>query len=189
MLAKFRFWFLRTIRPILKSLGSIAGKYPGSLEMRHMNEALRHLKPGAVILTLKRGQLSNLLIPGHWSHAAIVISDNWVIEAVGKGVVKTRMKDFLLSKDEFLILHPTFATDAEMLLAVLQAQRLVGMPYDWEFEPNDQQWYCFELCWHAYNQAVPGNPFQRKQVFEILTVQSMDFLDKRVWDRKYQAKA
>ena len=44
------------------------------------------LKPGMILITKTRGELSNLFIPGSFTHAAIYIGSDYVCEAIGKGV-------------------------------------------------------------------------------------------------------
>lgn len=145
------------------------------------------IEPGAVILTVRRGEFGNILIPGYWSHGAICQDKNWVIESLGRGVVKTRLSDFLKSKDDFIILLPKFADMAQQLAAVNVANRLVGMPYDWEFEPNDQEFYCFELIWYAYNAVVEDSPFERVMYFGEETILGDDFIDSGLWQPVFRA--
>lgn len=177
---------LDVVKPILKGLGGILPvDNLGTITAQQSFEARRCIRPGTVILTLRYYEFGNWLIPGYWSHAAIALDSDWVVEAVGRGVVQTRMGDFLRSKDEILVVEPRFATNSQMARAAYEAKRLVGMPYDWDFEPNDSDFYCFEVCWHAYDKAVPRSPFRRSIYFGEKTVLGDDFLVETNWRRLY----
>lgn len=182
MLAKFRQLVVRSFRPIMTGFSSFQKKQKvGSITDLDIYQITKSVESGAVILSLGYGHIGNVLIPGHWSHAALVVDDEWVIEALGRGVVKTRLKDFLKTKDEICVMLPKFADISQQVDAVIEAEKLVGMPYDWEFEPNDEQFYCFELVWHAYDTVIEDCPFQRRKIFGVETILGDDFIESGLW--------
>ena len=111
--------------------------------------AISVLKPGDLILTHTSGEASNIALD-HWSHAGIYVP-GIVYEATTHGVVNSNLIYFLAKKDDFKILRPTFEFDYIDLASFLNSA--VGKPYDFEFEQNDQQYYCFELAAVAYMQS------------------------------------
>lgn len=116
-------------------------------------------EPGDILLTRKRLQASNLLIPGFWTHAALIKNSSTVIEATASGVHETRFRDFLLDKDFVEYLQPLFASPEEKKLAVARASEAIGRAYDWYFETDNKALYCAELIVVAYQSVNPGWQF------------------------------
>jgi len=131
-----------------------------------IEKALSVLKPGDLILTHVDGELSNIVL-SHWSHAGISNMGR-VYEATTKGVVASWFVYFLAHKDEFKILRPTFDFDHIGLVTFLESAK--GLPYDFEFETNDKQFYCFELAAVAYMQVsnVVINPSRTPAGYQYL---------------------
>lgn len=119
------------------------------------------LQPGDIFLTRIRGELTTLIIPGFFSHAAIYCPEGagdvneFVMEAEGPGVVRTDLVSFLLSKDYVVIRRPRLTEDQRILAAqYATAQR--GLPYDYNFKfsmSGQKAFYCSELVWWSYAQA------------------------------------
>jgi hypothetical protein len=126
---------------------------------KHYYKASEVLEPGDIFLTKIRGELTGLIIPGYWTHAAIYapiapgIVNEYVMEAEGPGVLQTDLVTFMLSKDALLILRPIQVPEHIREAAALLATRQLGMPYDYlmEFQLTEQKaFYCSELVWWAY---------------------------------------
>jgi hypothetical protein len=111
------------------------------------------LQPGMVILSHKKFELTNWFIRGHWTHAAIYITDNYVIEAVSKGVVKKDLETFIKTLDDFIILRPTFCDHHTMNEAAEFVEKIVGYPYNFTFRSRKESFYCSELVYRAYSQT------------------------------------
>lgn len=128
--------------------------------------AISALRPGDLILTHVAGELSNIALD-HWSHGG-VYSPGIVYEATTHGVSNTNLIYFLAKKDDFKILRPKFDFDPIVLISFLNNQ--VGKEYDFEFEQNDQQYYCFELASVGYMQAsnVVINPVKTPAGYQYL---------------------
>lgn len=71
---------------------------------REMRKALETVKPGDVVARRYRGVVSSWFIPGRFSHTGIYVGDGMVIHAVGSGVQKIDLIDFLAC-DGFAILR------------------------------------------------------------------------------------
>jgi uncharacterized protein YycO len=147
----------------------------------HLRDAYdtRGTKPGCVLLSHTRGSFTNLLIPGYWTHAAIVGPDGHVIEAIGDGVVETEISKFILSKDRVCILTPKFCSTARMGKAAVYAKNQLGRKYDYEFRGNNQAFYCAELVGYAYRDAMASEVFEPRKTLGEPTYTAQDF-----WDAK-----
>jgi len=133
---------------------------------RDLLELRKLIRPGDVIITKTCGELGNVGIPGFYGHAAIVYDLNYVIEATTSGVAKSEICSFLLKKDYAVLVRPTFAKDGDMLVAAREANRQVGKPYDYKFNTSDiASFYCSELVWWSYNQAMGVSPFKPREIF------------------------
>jgi hypothetical protein len=115
---------------------------------------IRHLAPGMVILSHKDYELTNLFINGYWTHVAMVACENEIIEAIGKGVVKTQADKFFSTLDDFIILEPKFCSRCSMSRAVEYANRYVGYPYNFKFMQNDSSFTCIDLICRAYSLSI-----------------------------------
>lgn len=166
--------------PVLRVMGTI-GFPERDVGERFLFEAVKHVIPGDVLLSRKEFEASNILQPNqHYKHAATFAGLNefgtpFVIEAIGKGVVKTGLAKFLLTKDDVLIVRPTFATPDQMVAAVAWALTLVGQPYDYEFKPANQAWYCSEIPARAYLKVCPDSPFVVRKTLGVDTWVPQDF--------------
>lgn len=119
------------------------------VEQKDIYKAISVLRPGDIILTHVNGEMSNIAL-NHWSHVGIY-QPGLVYEATTHGVVDSNLVYFLAKKDDFKILRPTFKFDHIQMATFLNGT--LGKDYDFEFESNDQQYYCFELAAVAYMQS------------------------------------
>ena len=118
-------------------------------------ERLREtIVPGMVILSHKDYELTNLFIRGYWTHAAMVISEDSVVEAVSKGVIKKSLIEFISTLDDFRIIMPRHCDQGEMIKASEFVQKVVGYPYNFTFRSRKDSYYCSELIYRAYLAAL-----------------------------------
>ena len=139
-----------------------------------------HAEPGRVLLSRVKGEVSNLFIPGYWTHAAIIDHGcQHVIEATYAGVVKTDLIDFVMGKDAVAMAYYKSLTPNNAGAAVLRAQKYVGLEYDFFFEAGVKAFYCAELIYAAYQ--LDGG---RRDVFgEIVYTPDMIYEDMDTWGR------
>jgi uncharacterized protein YycO len=109
------------------------------------------LAPGMIILSHKNYELTNWFINGYWTHVSVIASDKYIIEAVSKGVVKTRINEFFSSIDDFIILEPAFCCRDSMLKAVEYMEKYMGYPYNFKFLPSENSFTCIDLVGRAYS--------------------------------------
>ena len=175
----FRYWLLKTLLPLTKALGSLHFPWTKKkLRGEHWNAIADVIKPGDVLLSRISGEPSNLVNPGYWKHAAIYFGgpNQTVIEAVGEGVRKITLAEFVLTKDAVAVCRANFMTTQEAQYASSMAMLAVGEPYDFFFMPNNQAWYCSELVYEVIKRTVPIDlPFTRRKTLGVFTVIPTDF--------------
>lgn len=187
---------IRLVSYISHVLGKISYPYlRKELDGEDYYEALKHIKEGMVLLTRSNGYLSNQIIPGFWSHAAIYVNPKSgrpsVIESTESGVTKTDLITFLMSKDVAMIVEPRFADTSVRAKAAFTASMLVGSPYDYSFQEKNDAFYCSELVWHSYDRAMAGkSPFQLRERYGYMTIAPDDFAEaKDKWSIVWQSKS
>lgn len=198
---KFKQWLHRVIfnvlRPFLKWASGVHLPYTHKkvtgLDYYNLR---RHLIPGVIFLTKIEGDLTSILIPGYWSHAAIYAPDNskypseLVMEAEGQGVIRTDLASFVTTKDGLVALEPkNLGPKKEQIMAraaeIASGQK--GKLYDFNFKlhftmhgvtPTNpigpEEFYCSKLVWWAYDQACAEfgvkSPFKPIYELGVLTV-------------------
>jgi uncharacterized protein YycO len=176
LLQKIRSLLLSKLHPIVKWVGE--AHMPWSRKKItgiDLFEVLEVVAPGMVFLTKTHGELTNLFIPGNWSHVGIYTGDNTVVEAVGRGVIERDLASFLLTKDEACLLTPIFASFVKMESAATWCERQIGAPYDYNFYSNNNAFYCSELVYNAYKAVCPLNDFALRERLGVKTVLPDDF--------------
>lgn len=184
-------WLRRQAIPLVKFIGRVSAPWVVK-QMTGVEYGKIHqlVSPGDILLTRVSGHLSNVLIPGYWKHAAIVAADKEsVIEAVGKGVCHTDLITFVTSKDEIVVLRPTFGTAAEGLAAARFAESKVGMPYDYDFTLGNRAFYCAELVYMAYRKTFGAFGFGPRERLGVKTVTADDFFEaQKYWRDFYDSR-
>jgi hypothetical protein len=192
MMAKLRITLLHILAPLTRLVGKIHSPWTRKLiKAKHLHELQRAVLPGHVILTMTRGELTNLIIPGTYKHGALCLSTGSVIEATTRGVVQTDMIDFALSKDAIAVLEPIFEVPEGsisqmngrlMVDAAAWARDQEGKAYDFELKDSIKEFYCFELLGQSYLNAwqkwFPGKecPWVPRETMGVLTFTGDDFL-------------
>ena len=156
-----RFIF-RLIKPLSVLFGKITAPWvTKAVDSKDYNAIATHMRDGDILLSMTKGHLTNLFIKGTFKHAAIIY-DMSVIEAIGEGVVRTDLFDFLRTKDKICLLRPKFMTADQQHFAALMAAREIGHNYDYLFANSNSEFYCSELVIFAINRAIgkDNNPFK-----------------------------
>lgn len=149
-LLKIRYYITAIILPFIKLISKL-GKPEPRRNQDDLNEILKILRPGDVLLTREDYRLSNLFIKGFWGHAAIAVNDG-ILEALPPKVRKSSITEFVLSVDSIVILRPTFPiefTDIE--------KEYLDKEYDFWFLPKNDMWFCSELCFDYLTLIAKDN--------------------------------
>ena len=139
-------------------------------------------QPGDILVSHEKWHLSNLTIPGFYSHAAFMVAQNEVVEALPHGVVKTDLIDFVMKKDFIAVVRPSGVTPEEKKMAVRDALSLIGKPYDFMFSysPDKQAnraFYCSEIPYFCYRDTRWAKTFIPRVVLGEFTIAPQDYYD------------
>lgn len=123
----------------------------------HIEKIDALLKPGDVLLTRYDHYLGyllgDLIGAGYYGHAGLYVGDNTdgpqrVLHMLGGGLKSESIYTFL-RKDHVLILR---ARENMAFAAAKRAKQMYsdGVDYDFDFETDNETYYCFEFVWHCY---------------------------------------
>lgn len=180
----FRRWLTRATYRITQWIGRQRVPYSKKLlTSTDFYDIVKLARPGDILCATRYGEISNLFIPGDYKHAAVYVGGEipTVIEAVGKGVVETKLVDFVMSRDLCVLLRPRWTDGAQ---AVVEAWKLVGKPYDYQFRAGNDAFYCAELIKVIY--GTDKSPIVEKARWKTLVILPQDFVDDpenfdRIW--------
>lgn len=121
-----------------------------------MRNILTILHPGDVLLRRYDHYLGSIFIPGYWSHAAFYEGADQVLHMLGTGMVREDILTFMRT-DHIAILR--CEDEEKVTKAITECQKLYeqGTEYDFEFEADDDQFYCSELIWHLFDRPKQIN--------------------------------
>ena len=118
-------------------------------------------KVGDVLLVRTEGELSTVLQPEYWTHAALVLTDRLVVEATTKGVRLTDIMYVIARVDDAALYRPDYARDPSAVQP--EALKVVNMKYDYEFKKDNSKYYCFELVAYLLQFIVTKTPVSEKK--------------------------
>jgi uncharacterized protein YycO len=116
----------------------------------HVKETIRNtMRAGDVVLTKSSFHLTNLLIGGRFSHAAIVVGKDRIAELTANGFDVRSVDEFSkhCTKISLLRIHPD-----DQLYATQMAVNAMGFSdrdYDYRFTLNVDALYCSELVYQS----------------------------------------
>lgn len=133
----------------LGAFGKIQAQFrPPHVKAIHIRDAEKIACAGSIICRKYGFYLDTLVIPGEFSHSGILESATTVIHAVGEGVERIDIIDFIKDCDGFIILHPKEEFPYDFQKAVGFARAQIGKPYDFKMtvEGSDvKALFCHEL--------------------------------------------
>lgn len=181
MLSKFRIFLLKVLKPILRQVAKLYMPYSRKrFNGEDYYKVRDYITPGCAILTTTRGEATNLFNSSDPKHGGLYVGGEtvkYVVEALGRGVVKTDLVSFLTSKDIVVILKPKNLNNDQMLNAADFAAMLEGCGYDYEFESDDEEYYCFELIATAYEKTASNFKVSSSEVWGVKTYRAQDILE------------
>jgi len=154
-------WLLKKLKPFTVWWGKLHLPFTRKKITGKFYYKVRDLiEPGTVLLTSTHGEFSNLINPVDIKHGAIYIGKAadgicYVTEALGRGVVKTDLITFLTTKDVVVGVKPTFLLPQEAPLIKMEAEKLIGIPYDYLFQKDRKKLYCFENIATVFKAVRP----------------------------------
>ena len=184
------FTFVKLLIPIIQFIGKIHLPFTSKEKlMSNYYEIESLLQHGDVILSTSYGHLSNIINPSKWKHALMYIGKEnnipYIIEAVGEGVVKKSLAQWLSSKDEICILrfNEEILSSIQKIEAVNWIKKQLGKPYDYSFDSqtNDKfkNFYCSELVYYSIKAGNPEAPIELRNTNGIKTITPNDYYNMR----------
>ena len=176
------------MKKLLSKISKIIAKIHFPYNHKKMTESecleiIKMMKDGDVLLTHTSGELSNIVLD-FLGHGAIV-NKSKIWEAVTAGTKDTDPMFFLSRKDSVYLYRPRFPISLDTMDYFLQENK--NLKYDFEFESNDGQFYCFEYVASALNSS------SRVKVYPIKTPIGSQYLAKSfinenfelIWHKKW----
>jgi hypothetical protein len=134
-------------------LGFMGRRIPSTMpevSPEKMDELREKIKPGDVLMSADLSypgwsRMEYWAIGSHYTHAALAGSDGFVYEAVGEGVIKTTLNEFLEGRKKIAVARPGL-DEKQAETATEYAKSHLGKPYDGVFNfGSDDEFYCSEL--------------------------------------------
>ena len=129
------------VRVYGRPLWLVFGPKGYKVKARHLRKALALLEPGDVLVRRYDSYLLSLFIPGRFSHSGVYVGSEEVcgdtagvvVHALGTGVQKTDVIDFLMGCDGFAVLRPKCGPEGKDLACRI-ARGYIGVQYDYRFD-------------------------------------------------------
>lgn len=162
-----------------KSIGYIYSPFSRkSIHFADVEESLKLLLPGDFIIIRTRGELSTLVIPGFYKHAAIYVGGGKIIDATKVGVSERYLADLLMETDNFALLRVPNLTEDQRSIICSYAHSMIGTPYDFEVNINTKSAiFCSELIYYAVNYALQKEYFDLRERMGVKTLTPQDLRD------------
>lgn len=186
---------IRFAKPIVVFLGKLYFRFEKpKIKGIHYYRWRDSIYPGDILLSSSNGEVgSNLINPSEIKHGGIYLGkclhDDvcYVSEALGEGVILTDLVTFLTSKDRIIVLRPKFNFDIHGVTT--SAMSRVGYEYDYEFESNDDQYYCFEHIALSYIDQNGALQFKKSETLGYEYYSSDSFLkDDKLFEKIIDSK-
>ena len=117
-------------------------------------DTIQHvIQPGDILLRAYSYYVDGLFIPSQFSHAAFYKGRGIGVHAIGEGVRPFSLLEFLRC-DAVAVLRFKNITQQQIQIAIDNANALIGKPYDFEFESDDDEYYCSELITYIYKHML-----------------------------------
>lgn len=107
------------------------------------------MKPGDVLLSKSSGHLTNVLIGGTYSHAALVISTDKIAEMTANGFDIVDVDKFCKQSTRICLLRLNPEDEAYGQLMAKKAMEFSSAEYDLDFTLGIESLYCSELCYQS----------------------------------------
>lgn len=147
--------YLYYFTPLIRASKHLSWRFGRKFQCSSMNlDTIRDLiHPGMIVLSRREFQLSNYFIEGYWTHSAMVMPRDKIIEATYDGVRVNEYDNFFPRTDDFILLKPRFCDASNMEKACNIALETIGYPYSFDFNTSFDSFYCSKLVVNVYARA------------------------------------
>jgi hypothetical protein len=176
-LRKIKKWLIKNIADIRLYKGGIIlfGDSHYRMKGPDVRDIINALQPGDVLLRRYDHYLGSHLTPGYYSHAAIYVGQDEVAHMLADGICKEDILTFCRT-DAVAVLRCMSPGMAEA--AVIEANYWLakGVDYDYEFEAEDEEFYCTEFVWVCfqednrieYDKYILPDDFLESKIFKMV---------------------
>lgn len=150
MKAKLLIWFMSTrfyrflLKYVIPEITIFHGPGPGYAVKENLR---REMRAGDVLVSKSKFLLTNLLIGGDYSHAAIVISKNLIAEMSSNGFDLRTVNDFCKKTTRISMLRFKDGSQDYGLKVAEKALSFSNSTYDFSFDLANDLFYCSELVY------------------------------------------
>lgn len=127
-----------------------------------------------IVLSHKNYEFTNLFIKGYWTHAAVIVSNNEIVEALSSGVMQNNIRDFFSTSDDFIILEPINMDEKSKEEAVKFIKNKIGSPYNFSFIQSEDKFTCSDLVGRAYKITMPDQLEEPAESFSFINYLTSD---------------
>lgn len=153
-LKKIKKWLIKNVADIRLYKGGVIlfGDSHYRMKGEDVRDILNSLQKGDVLLRRYDHYLGGMLTPGYFTHAAIYVGDNRVIHMLGEGICSEDILTFCRCDHVAVLRHvgahyPRYQA-VKKAFAFLEKH----VQYDYEFESEDEEFYCTEFVWECYGR-------------------------------------
>lgn len=140
------------------------------LTYKHVVHLEEIMEPGDILITRTNGELTTLVVPGFWKHAAIYMGNSKTVDAVFAGVSERWLADLIMSTDYVAVMRVKDIDVHGQVDLIEFAQDQIGKPYDFEMRGTDiSALYCSELVLNAVNVAMQDKYLELRERLGVLT--------------------
>lgn len=153
---RFFFWLVTPIQRLMQKIGKPETK----ITEGQVHAIMSIADEGMALFSYETLRITSFFIKGIWKHAAIIAIDDfgkfWVVEAVGKGVQKVPIEEWLYKKDAVMLADRLGFDRKKRSDSSIWSFAQIGKEYDYEFSKDDKDFYCSELTADALDIPVKG---------------------------------
>ena len=167
---RFFFWLVTPLQRLMQKIG----KPETRITEKQVHDIMSLADEGMAVFSYETLRITSFFIKGVWKHAAIIAIDDfgkfWVVEAVGKGVQKVPIEEWLYKKDDVMLADRIGYDRPKRRASSIWSFKQVGKDYDYEFSQDDEDFYCSELTADALDIPVNGiiEPTELANMLEYL---------------------
>ena len=143
---------------VAKIVAKIQINYTRKIEVKEYETLSLCDLRGCIILTYTPWALGNLFIWGKYKHVEIIVDGLNTVGAVPEFVRRKHIIGIFRRSKRYVILLPKFATLDQRIRASEVAEKLEGIPYDYEFNGGNKALYCSEVVLSCYRGIIKDMP-------------------------------
>lgn len=127
-------------------------KFIKKMDKQDLAYAKKCLRKGDIVLAGRLDTLSHICIGGLLTHSLLYIGNKKFIHSKFSGVEEKSI-NLLNEYDTVLVLRHKDMNSKKAKKIIDFAKKQINKPYDYDFEPDQDEFYCTELIYYAFLKA------------------------------------